>query len=515
MVVARVGEAAPDFALTCVSAIDTDPHPARLSDYAGKWLVLIFYPRDFSFVCPTELTAFSAHLPEFDARGCQLLGVSVDSIKLHREWLSTPASQGGLGPLQFPLASDPDGHAARAYGVWVQQKAVATRGLFVIDSAGVLQYAVVHNLSVGRRPDVVLRVVTALQAGGLCPANWSAADGTIDLEKALQPGRILGHYRIRRRLGGGTFGTVFAAWDLRLERLVALKVLKRNVIESRAAILSEARTAARLSHPHVCTIYAVEEEDGLPVIAMEYLQGKTLSQAIAEGLSPTEAQRLATQIVSGLAAAHGEDVVHGDLKPENIIVTDDDVTRNVSQDRWDGTISSAGMQPQPGSGTCAKILDFGLARSQSTRTGRQTDAHTQQPPSPAAQDALADTASSEATVDYVGLPSEETGRPTETIRGTPAYMSPEQAAGLPATPASDVFSFGLVLFEMLTGRRARPELPPVTLLLDIETHDLGTELVQSIDPRYRDLLTATLALAPENRPAMMNVARQLTEMDSV
>ena len=117
----------------------------------------------------SELTAFSAHLPEFEACGCALLGVSVDSVELHREWLSTPADRGGLGPLQFPLAADPDGHAAQAYGVWVEQKEVATRGLFVIDAKGVLQYAVIHNLSVGRRPDVVLRVVKALQAGGLCP----------------------------------------------------------------------------------------------------------------------------------------------------------------------------------------------------------------------------------------------------------------------------------------------------------------------------------------------------------
>jgi eukaryotic-like serine/threonine-protein kinase len=152
----------------------------------------------------------------------------------------------------------------------------------MIDPDGVLQYAVIHNLNVGRNPEEVLRVLDALQTGSLCPASWTSADGTIDPELALQPGRILGHYRIRHRLGVGTFGTVFAAWDLRLERMVALKVLKRKVYESRDAVLAEARAAARVNHPHLCTVYSVEEQDGLPLIVMEYLQGRTLAQVISE-----------------------------------------------------------------------------------------------------------------------------------------------------------------------------------------------------------------------------------------
>ena len=229
--IAKVGEAAPEFALACADARDQDRQAVRSSDYAGRWAILVFYPRDFSFVCPTELTSFSARWLDFRQRGCELLGVSVDSVELHREWLGTPPTEGGLGPLQFPLASDPNGAMARAYGVWVDQKQVCTRGLFIIDPDGILQYAVVHNLNVGRSPDEVLRVLDALQTGGLCPASWTSADGTIDAERALQPGRILGHYRIRQKLGGGTFGTVFAAWDLRLERTVALKVLKRKVFD--------------------------------------------------------------------------------------------------------------------------------------------------------------------------------------------------------------------------------------------------------------------------------------------
>ena len=186
--VAKVGEAAPEFALACADARDQNRQAVRSSDYAGRWAILIFYPRDFSFVCPTELTSFSARWPDFRQRGCDLLGISVDSVELHREWLSTPPAEGGLGPLQFPLASDPDGAMARAYGVWVDQKQVSTRGLYIIDPAGILQYAVVHNLNVGRSPDEVLRVLDALQTGGLCPASWTAADGTIDAERACNRG---------------------------------------------------------------------------------------------------------------------------------------------------------------------------------------------------------------------------------------------------------------------------------------------------------------------------------------
>jgi len=416
---AKVGEPAPDFALTCVSAQDEVPRGVRLSDYSGRWLMLFFYPRDFSFVCPTELTSFSARLADFQRRGCELLGVSVDSIELHREWLTTPADQGGLGPLQFPLASDPDGSAARAYGVWVEAKEVSTRGLFVIDPDGVLQYSVVHNLSVGRSPDEVLRVLDALRTGGLCPASWTSADGTIDPEGALRPGRILGHYRIRSKLGGGTFGSVFAAWDLRLERLVALKVLKRNVIESREAALGEARTAARLNHPNICTIYAVEEEDGLPVIVMEYLDGKPLSQVIAEGPPRDRVLDLAAQIASGLAAAHAQGVVHGDLKPENVIVTDQGV---------------------------AKILDFGLAKSQaSPRPPSDESIAEASRERPAAEDhlqrsALFNSVAPDATLEHAGSTACVAGPASAQpalIRGTPAYMAPEQGFGLPPTPASD------------------------------------------------------------------------------
>lgn len=475
--VAKVGEAVPAFTRMAVRAGDQSDFPIQLRGSEGRWLVLIFYPRDFSFVCPTELTAFSARLEDFQCRGCQLLGISVDTIELHREWLTTAAAQGGLGPLRFPLASDPDGAAARAFGVWVEEKGVSLRGLFLIDPEGILQYSVIHNLSVGRSPDEVLRVIDALQTGGLCPANWTAADGTIDAERALQPGRILGNYRIRRKLGGGTFGTVFAAWDMRLERTVALKILKRTLVDSREAALAEARVAARLNHPHVCAIYSVEEIDGLSVIVMEYLDGSLLTHAL-EDLSRDRVPRLAAQIAAGLAAAHARDIVHGDLKPANVMITKE------------GT---------------AKILDFGLSASQRLPV---SDAPDDAPPETAAPDRRWAAADVDATIDHH---DSATGKPAG-IRGTLAYMAPEQAAGLPATAASDVFSLGLMLVEMLTGRRALVETRPIDLLLRLESDNLASEIAAGVDDAYRELLTAMLSREATRRPPVEEVARTLAAM---
>lgn len=471
---ARIGEPVPAFRLMSVSAQDHQPRPRSAEDYAGRWLVIIFYPRDFSFVCPTELTAFSARLAEFAQRGCDLLGISVDSVDLHREWLTTPVDQGGLGPLQFPLASDPQGEAARGFGVWNEERRVSTRGLFIIDPAGALQYSVAHNLSVGRNPEEILRVLDALQTGGLCPASWTAADGTIDPERALQPGRMLGHYRIRAPLGSGTFGAVFSAWDLWLERTVAIKVLKRALFESREALRAEARAAARLNHPHVCMVYSVEEVDGLPLIAMEYIDGRSLAALLDEAWEPDAAPGLARQIADGLAAAHAQGVVHGDLKPANVMVAKD------------GTV---------------KLLDFGLSLSQNVdRAIAQRPAEE----TAAGLDIAINRAGTDATVAYDELSWEQGA-----IRGTPAYMSPEQARGLPCTPTSDVFSFGLTFFEMLTGRRALAENSAVRLFLRLESEDLASLLAQQLADPYRQLMLELLAREPEQRPTMSEVAERL------
>src|SRR5690242_10868103 len=168
-----VGSRAPEFTLPATWQAEPELHEVSLADYRDHWLVLIFYPRDFSMVCPTELTALGSQLGEFTRRDCHILGISTDSIESHQQWIATPRSQGGLGGLSFPLASDLDGAVSRTYGVYLPQQHMSLRGLFIIDPNGVLQYQVVHNLSVGRRADEVLRVLDGLQSGGLCPESWT------------------------------------------------------------------------------------------------------------------------------------------------------------------------------------------------------------------------------------------------------------------------------------------------------------------------------------------------------
>src|SRR5262245_690176 len=201
---ARVGKRAPQFELPCTRG----PGSARrvgIADYRDRWLILVFYPRDFSLVCPTELTALSARVEELRRRGCDILGISTDPIESHEQWIATPRARGGLGEIHFPLASDRDGAVARAYDVYLEPQRVALRGLFIIDPNGVLQYQAVHNLSVGRRSDEVVRVLTALQSGGMCPEDWCMDCATLDPTRALAPGNMFAHYRIVAEVGHGTF----------------------------------------------------------------------------------------------------------------------------------------------------------------------------------------------------------------------------------------------------------------------------------------------------------------------
>ncbi len=167
-----VGKPAPDF--TMETALGNGKHFGKvtLSDYKGKWLVFFFYPLDFTFVCPTEITALSEAYEQFQALDTEVLGVSTDSKFSHRAWINTPREQNGLGPLNFPLASDITKQVARDYGVLIEEEGVALRGLFIIDPEGVVKYQVVNHNDVGRSVDETLRVLQALQAGGLCPANW-------------------------------------------------------------------------------------------------------------------------------------------------------------------------------------------------------------------------------------------------------------------------------------------------------------------------------------------------------
>src|SRR5919206_1726592 len=176
---AQVGQPAPDFDMASTKNMEKLNENVKLSDYRGKWLVLVFYPLDFTFVCPTELTTFSDRYEDFEAIGADVIGVSTDSVYSHRAWLQTPRDKGGVEGLKDPLASDATKQLARDYGVLIEDKGVALRGLFVIDPEGTLRYAVVHDLNVGRSADETLRVIQALQTGGLCQAEWRPGQETL------------------------------------------------------------------------------------------------------------------------------------------------------------------------------------------------------------------------------------------------------------------------------------------------------------------------------------------------
>jgi len=169
---AKVGKPAPDFNMPSTKNIETLGENVKLSDYKGKWLVLLFYPLDFTFVCPTELINFSDRLEEFQGVGAEVVGVSTDSVHSHRAWLKTPVDKNGIEGVKYPIASDVGGKLAKAYNILVEEANIALRGLFIINPEGVLQYSVIHDLNIGRSVDEVLRVLQGLQTGGLCAADW-------------------------------------------------------------------------------------------------------------------------------------------------------------------------------------------------------------------------------------------------------------------------------------------------------------------------------------------------------
>lgn len=171
--IAKVGQPAPDFNMASTKNLETLAENVKLSDYAGKWLILLFYPLDFTFVCPTELTAFSDRLDELQGIGAEVIGISTDSVHSHRAWLKTPRDQNGVAGLQYPLASDTGGRLASQYGILVEEEGIALRGLYIIDPEGILKYSVVHDLNIGRSVDETLRVLNGLQTGGLCAADWT------------------------------------------------------------------------------------------------------------------------------------------------------------------------------------------------------------------------------------------------------------------------------------------------------------------------------------------------------
>jgi peroxiredoxin (alkyl hydroperoxide reductase subunit C) len=171
--IAKVGQPAPDFNLPSTKNLEKLDENVKLSDYKGKWLIQVFYPLDFTFVCPTELTAFSDRIDEINGVGAEVLGISTDSVHSHRAWLRTPRDQNGIEGLKYPLASDTGGRLARKYNILVEEENIALRGLFIIDPEGILRYSVVHDLNLGRSVDETLRVLQGLQTGGLCAADWT------------------------------------------------------------------------------------------------------------------------------------------------------------------------------------------------------------------------------------------------------------------------------------------------------------------------------------------------------
>ena len=177
---AQVGQPAPDFTAPAAfpdEAPDSPLQTVRLADYAGRWLVFFWYPLDFTFVCPTEITALSDRLDEFADLDTDILGASTDSVYSHRAWMQMPRERQGIAGLRFPLLSDKTCKIARDYGVLLEDEGVALRGLFVIDPDGVIQYSVMHNLNVGRSVDETLRVLEAIQSGGLCGSDWKPGQG--------------------------------------------------------------------------------------------------------------------------------------------------------------------------------------------------------------------------------------------------------------------------------------------------------------------------------------------------
>lgn len=170
----QVGKPAPDF--TTEAYTDGKFKTISLKDYRGKWVVLFFYPLDFTFVCPTEIMGFSDHQDDFRKIDCEVITCSTDSVHSHRAWAKTPRKESGVEGVKIPMLEDTNHQISRDYGVLIEEKGIALRGTFVIDPDGALQYQTVHSLNIGRSVSETLRVVEALKSGGLCPVEWKPGD---------------------------------------------------------------------------------------------------------------------------------------------------------------------------------------------------------------------------------------------------------------------------------------------------------------------------------------------------
>ena len=172
-----IGQQAPQFKAKAFE--NGEMKEISLSDYKGKWIVLFFYPLDFTFVCPTEILEFNKKADEFKKKNAQLLGISIDSVFSHKAWCDLPKEKGGIGKLNFPLIADLTKKISQDYGVLLEDAGIALRGTFIIDPDNKVRAATIHDLPVGRSVDETLRVLSAFQTGELCPVSWNPGDKTL------------------------------------------------------------------------------------------------------------------------------------------------------------------------------------------------------------------------------------------------------------------------------------------------------------------------------------------------
>ena len=175
----QVGKPAPTFSAPAAFPGESPKDPIQtvsLTDYTGKWLLLLWYPLDFTFVCPTEILALSDRIDEFTEIDCAILGASCDSVYSHRAWTKASREENGIEGVKFPLLSDKTGRIAREYGILIEDEGYPLRGLFLIDPDGTLVHCTVNANAVGRNVNDVLRTLQAFQSGGLCGSDWKPGD---------------------------------------------------------------------------------------------------------------------------------------------------------------------------------------------------------------------------------------------------------------------------------------------------------------------------------------------------
>ena len=308
-----------------------------------------------------------------------------------------------------------------------------------------------------------------------------------------EPLRI-SHYRLQHSLGAGGMGEVFAAFDETLKRRVAIKAVQSHRLisaETKARFLREAQILSRLDHPYICRVYDYITERGRDWLVLELIEGKSLRTAMQAGLDRQDAMRIAQQVADVLVVTHAAGIVHRDLKPGNVMLT--------------------------GRGD-VKVLDFGLARSIDLATARERRAGVEVAV-PMPDDDTITMAPREATeaepadaiTGWSALPTADTGQfrsRTGSISGTIAYMSPEQAAGESPAAPSDIYSFGLVLQEMLTGQPAFDRALDREALLDAVRKG-GVRPPAGLDADLAGLIRRLTALAPSQRPTAVELAERL------